>query len=619
MLRLRDPDLDEKSLRPYFQVNPERSGPFSPAVEINPETVEFPADPATAGARSALAMNAANWWCRMRRRIAFDRRIASGYSGPIIVSEGDSWFQYPILLDDVIDHLGKDYAILSLDAAGDTLSNMLAEAEYRQAITESNAVVFLFSAGGNDLFGGGALAGHLRRYDPATPNLRPEDYLLPSFDGLIAEAVDRYQRILREVERDFPNVLTVCHGYDRPTPAGGPWLGRPMARRDITAPALQKGIVDVMFDRFNDELARLVRTFSKAVFVDARNAVRTWHDELHPTDEGFAAVAALFSSVIVERTAFSSRVATTPGTLSAVRSSTRTLASSPTKPTHRGRIGLSLHIGLNSVDTTHYDGWEGVLGACENDAADMHRIAADQGFHAATVLTADATRSAVLKIIESAASELHTGDMFLVTYSGHGGQVPDFNSDEEDKIDETWCLFDGQLVDDEMYQLWSKFEEGVRILVISDSCHSGTVTRVALSPLVTVAPERGAAILYPHRAMPYPVAQRVAQKNRDFYSEIARKLPWGDESVLRKELTNPLRCTVRLLSGCQDNQLSYDGMLNGQFTEALLKAWDSGRFQGTYEDFHQRISQFLWREQTPNHSVIGQQDLLYDRQRPFEI
>ena len=44
-------------------------------------------------------------------------------------------------------------------------------------------------------------------------------------------------------------------------------------------------------------------------------------------------------------------------------------------------------------------------------------------------------------------------------------------------MEETWVLYDRQLVDDELYKIWSKFKPGVRILVLSDSCHNGTVTR----------------------------------------------------------------------------------------------------------------------------------------------
>ena len=58
--------------------------------------------------------------------------------------------------------------------------------------------------------------------------------------------------------------------------------------------------------------------------------------------------------------------------------------------------------------------------------------------------------------------------------------------ENEDGYDETWVLYDRQLVDDELYTLWSKFAPGVRIVVLSDSCHSGTAIRetfAAISPM----------------------------------------------------------------------------------------------------------------------------------------
>ena len=53
--------------------------------------------------------------------------------------------------------------------------------------------------------------------------------------------------------------------------------------------------------------------------------------------------------------------------------------------------------------------------------------------------------------MRGAAKALKPGDLFFLTYSGHGGQVPDVTGDEDDKQDETWCLYDGQLIDDELY------------------------------------------------------------------------------------------------------------------------------------------------------------------------
>ena len=140
--------------------------------------------------------------------------------------------------------------------------------------------------------------------------------------------------------------------------------------------------------------------------------------------------------------------------------------------------GISLHIGLNYVDQNHYSGWDGELSAAEYDANDMYAIAEKQGFKPIKLLRSDATRDTVTTSIKTASSQLKENDFFFISYSGHGGQLPDLNFDEDESMDETWCLFDGELIDDELSKLWSTFQKGVRILVISDSCHSGTVLRM---------------------------------------------------------------------------------------------------------------------------------------------
>src|ERR1044072_5071905 len=118
--------------------------------------------------------------------------------------------------------------------------------------------------------------------------------------------------------------------------------------------------------------------------------------------------------------------------------------------------GISLHIGLNNVDPAHYQGWDGQLTACEFDAHDMEAIAKKQGFGKRTrLLSAQGTAEVVIAAISDAARQLAAGAFFLLTYSGHGGQVPDTNHDEDmnDRQDETWVLYDRELIDDELFAL----------------------------------------------------------------------------------------------------------------------------------------------------------------------
>src|SRR5262245_61722019 len=134
--------------------------------------------------------------------------------------------------------------------------------------------------------------------------------------------------------------------------------------------------------------------------------------------------------------------------------------------------GVSLHIGLNAVDPKAYSGWSGKLAACEFDANDMQALAKKRGFTNVTKhLTKSATRNRVLADIKAAAAKLKKNDIFFLTYSGHGGQVPNTGNDfEPDGFDETWCLYDGELIDDELYAALDQFDDGVRIFVLCESC-----------------------------------------------------------------------------------------------------------------------------------------------------
>lgn len=278
--------------------------------------------------------------------------------------------------------------------------------------------------------------------------------------------------------------------------------------------------------------------------------------------------------------------------------------------------GLSLHIGLNTVDPAHYGGWDGKLQACEADHEEMAALAKSKGFKTTALTSKKATRKAVMGAIADAAKTLKAGDIFLVTYAGHGGQVPDKNGDEADLKDETWCLFDGQLVDDELNELWAKFAKDVRILAILDSCHSGSAVRAAYNELartgVTSQPvTRTDGDQKPvFRTMPDDAAARTYRLNRAFYDDIAADLP---------EQPSPIVASLRLISGCQDNQLSMDGTFNGLFTGTLLRVWKNGDFGGNYDKFHQEIVRLMPPTQSPNHLKLGTPSAEYDGQTPFSI
>jgi hypothetical protein len=288
--------------------------------------------------------------------------------------------------------------------------------------------------------------------------------------------------------------------------------------------------------------------------------------------------------------------------------------------------GLALHIGLNAVDPAHYSGWNGALNACEADAVDMKAIADACGFKTRVLLTQDARRQPIVSFLETAAQQLQSGDILLLTYSGHGGQLPDLDGDEDDKLDETWCLYDGQLADDELHRLYARLREGVRVFVLSDSCHSGTVLKGTYyqaaaasglgvpSPLSLGLPKANAQPPG-YKYMPAPVAQRTYRQNQKFYDGLLH----GIVASRKDKAANDVAASVRLISGCQDNQYSLDGVFNSAFTAELLTVWNRGNFKGNYSDFHLAIQNRLPPSQSPNHFTIGRNLPAFDRQKPFTI
>jgi metacaspase-1 len=271
-------------------------------------------------------------------------------------------------------------------------------------------------------------------------------------------------------------------------------------------------------------------------------------------------------------------------------------------PGEHGGRGVSIHIGLNRVDPDQYGGWDGALGACEFDANDMRGIAASQGFSPVVLLTTAATSQAVIEAVKRASQALSSGDTLLLTYSGHGGQVPDVTSDEQDAQDETWVLYDRELLDDELYQLWAGFQPGVRIAVVSDSCHSGTVTREMRERGAIPADARA-------RAMPEDVEAATYAAHQDLYDGITRSIP--------RDVKKQVKATILLISGCQDDQTSLDGSRNGAFTGALREVWADGSFTGNWREFHQQIRSKLPKTQQPNYTREGGDNEAFESGRPF--
>jgi hypothetical protein len=200
----------------------------------------------------------------------------------------------------------------------------------------------------------------------------------------------------------------------------------------------------------------------------------------------------------------------------------------------------------------------------------------------------------MVKAITEMVASLKSGDIAVLTFSGHGTYVPDKDNDEEDSYDEALCAHDIMnkqfLTDDELWSIFKKKKRGSKIIFISDSCHSGTVARDLNMPGIA-SPKGKPRFLDPSvflspEELNLPVARGMA---REFNP--------------KKKHTN----TALLMSGCQEKEYSYDARINnrpnGAFTYNALKILNNLPPDANYSTWYKSIRSSLpSREypQTPN-------------------
>ena len=290
---LRDDSVAERSIRPYLAPDPDTSRPFGPSIRPHPDLVK---DEGHEGDWTVAMLNA---FSRRKRQRIYRRKIATQFDAIRIVSEGDSWFQYPLLLDDVVDHLmnEEDLAVFSLGGAGHRLADMLAEDEITDTLNRERPACLLISGGGNDMVGDGRLATLIQRFKEGRP---ANEYPNATFDSFLDEIGQLYRNLFHRLERTFPRMSVFCHGYDWAIPQQEEWLGAPLKSIGITLPGLQAEIVRVLIDRLNALLADLSNEFRTVRYIDCRGVCgqNDWYDELHPTGESFGRIAQRFADEI---------------------------------------------------------------------------------------------------------------------------------------------------------------------------------------------------------------------------------------------------------------------------------------------------------------------------------
>lgn len=280
-----------------------------------------------------------------------------------------------------------------------------------------------------------------------------------------------------------------------------------------------------------------------------------------------------------------------------------------------------MHIGVNHVDQNHYGGLSN-LKAAVNDAETMQAFAVKFGYERRHVLrNEEATSHAVLTTLGEWSKELNAGDILMLSYSGHGGQIddPQFHTPDDNGPDETWCLYDRQLIDDELFDTFLQFRDGVRILVVSDSCHSGTVTKVLENDAVDDAIASALQKLE-DSGMLRTKEMRDNKPYEQYYAAVYQPIlnRLKQEAATRRR--SQMGASVKLFAACQDNQKAYDGQQNGRFTAMLKQMIDTGKVnKSTSSESLLQLLKVQYQYPTPNLLDYGAIIPAFDRYFPFLV
>jgi len=240
------------------------------------------------------------------------RALAAG--GPLrVLAEGDSWFDYPVPFfgGGIVVRLEKllGLPILNMAKAGDEVRYMMGVEERKQMTRQlrdgspSGGAwdVLLFSGGGNDIVSN-PMALWVRDFAAGKP---PEDLIhRPRYDAALAIVRAGYEDLIAMRDALSPQTQLIFHAYDFAVPDGrgichlGPWLKPTFDLRGF--PSQQAGfeVVKLMLSDLAKVLASLEAAHPKVGFINGQGTLAperdNWHNELHPSRQGFEKFAVLF-------------------------------------------------------------------------------------------------------------------------------------------------------------------------------------------------------------------------------------------------------------------------------------------------------------------------------------
>ncbi len=247
----------------------------------------------------------------------FEPSIRQHPEWPVVISEGDSWFSFPLHANtiDFLDQFARrKLSLLRLEKSGDEFLTIMSGKQRKRLqryLGRYPVQALLVSGGGNDVVG----ADLLPLLRQKTGSMGWEACIRKERVNLrIGRLEDAYKELLDLRDDHRPECVVYVHGYDFALPTGkaakafpgvtvGPWIQPQMLERGIEDFEDQRKIVRFLVSRFNDVLKDLAEKRDRLVYVKTPGTLADieWNDELHPSRKGFEKVAKVFRKELKEQ------------------------------------------------------------------------------------------------------------------------------------------------------------------------------------------------------------------------------------------------------------------------------------------------------------------------------
>ena len=274
--------------------------------------------------------------------------------------------------------------------------------------------------------------------------------------------------------------------------------------------------------------------------------------------------------------------------------------------------GVSIHFGLNRVDPDHYQGWDGALQGCVNDAELWMPSRKEPDSRRPSCSMARSPRTPQPQRSRAVAESLDADDLFLLTYSGHGSQVQTATRTSPTGKTKPGSCTTASSLTTSCTRCGSNSDRAC-----ASSCSRTAATAAPRCAKSSSSPARalaGAMSVPPPngmRAMPRRWHRRCTRRTSRPTTGSRLRFPPRDRSRSAR--------TWSLLSRLPGQPDLGRRRGNGLFTQTLLEVWEDGHYEGGHRRFWREIVKRMPPWQSPNWFTVGPTNTAFVRRRPFTI